>query len=154
MVESERVALVAQWIEHLPPKKGVARSIRAEGAIRAPSTDKRYPGKQARAHSDIIIGFVGMPTLTQILQCLKKHGQRLDSEIAKETGMPLAAVRTGAAGLASTGALIACSLVRFENGKRIEGWVYRMSGYVPPAAPGRKAKTAAAPPRDRKPVQR
>jgi hypothetical protein len=54
------------------------------------------------------------------------------------------------AGLASTGALIACSLVRFENGKRIEGWVYRMSGYVPPAAPGRKAKTATAP---RKPVQ-
>jgi hypothetical protein len=105
---------------------------------------------QDRPKSDIIIGFVGMPTLTQILQCLKKHGQRLDSEIAKETGMPLAAVRTGAAGLASTGALIACSLVRFENGKRIEGWVYRMSGYVPPAAPGRKAKTATAP---RKPVQ-
>ena len=105
---------------------------------------------QARPQSDIIIGLVEMPILTQILQCLKKHGQRLDSEIAKETGMPLAAVRTGAAGLASTGALIACSLVRFENGKRIEGWVYRMSGYVPPAAPGRKAKTAVAP---RKPVQ-
>jgi hypothetical protein len=96
---------------------------------------------------------LGIPTLTQILQCLKKHGQRLDSEIAKETGLPLAAVRTGAAGLASTGALIACSLTRFENGKRIDGWVYRMSGYVPPAAPGRKAKTTAVAPRDRKPIQ-
>ena len=115
-------------------------------AIRA--TTAKWP--QARPQSDIIIVLVEMPILTQILQCLKKHGQRLDSEIAKETGMPLAAVRTGAAGLASTGALIACSLVRFENGKRIEGWVYRMSGYVPPAAPGRKAKTAVAP---RKPVQ-
>ena len=26
------IALVAQWIEHIPPKNGVARSIRAEGA--------------------------------------------------------------------------------------------------------------------------
>jgi len=92
--------------------------------------------------------------LTQVLQYLKKHGQRLDSEIAKEMGMPLATVRQHAAGLTSTGAVIACSLIRFENGKKIEGWVYRVSGYTPPAAPGRKAKTAAAAPRDRKPVQR
>ena len=81
--------------------------------------------------------------MIETLQCLKKHGQRLDSEIAKETGMPLAAVRTGAAGLASTGALIACSLVRFENGKRIDALQCRVSGYIPPQAPGRKAKLPA-----------
>lgn len=89
--------------------------------------------------------------MIEILQCLKKHGQRLDSEIAKETGMPLATVRQGVAGLAASGAIITCSLTRFENGKPIEGWVYRVSGYTPPAAPGRKAKTTVAP---RKPVQR
>jgi len=92
--------------------------------------------------------------VSQILQCLKKHGQRLDSEIAKEIGMPLAAVRQRAAGLASTGQVISCSLTRFENGKAIEGWVYRVSGYTPPAAPGRKAKTTPVAPRDRKPAQR
>src|SRR5882724_3846478 len=27
------LALVAQWIEHLPPKQGVARSIRAGGSL-------------------------------------------------------------------------------------------------------------------------
>ncbi len=81
-----------------------------------------------------------MPALIEILQCLKKHGQRLDSEIAKETGMTLATVRQGVAGLAATGAIITCNLTRFENGKRIEGWLCRVSGYIPPAAPGRKAK--------------
>ena len=42
----------------------------------------------------------------EILQCLKKYGQRLDLEIAKEMNMPLATVRQGLAGLAATGAII------------------------------------------------
>ncbi|MEP7181843.1 MAG: helix-turn-helix domain-containing protein [Betaproteobacteria bacterium] len=78
--------------------------------------------------------------MTEILQCLKKYGQRLDSEIAKETGVPLATVRQRVAGLAATGAVITCNLTRFENGKRTDSWLYRISGYIPPAAPGRKAK--------------
>ena len=83
------------------------------------------------------------PALIQILQCLKKHGQRLDSEIAKEIGVPLAIVRQKAASLAATGAVITCSLTRFENGKRIDSLLYRVSGYIPPAAPGRKPKPVA-----------
>ena len=78
--------------------------------------------------------------MTEILQCLKKYGQRLDLEIAKEMGLPLASVRQQLAGLAATGAIIMCSLTRFENGKRIDAWQCRVSGYVPPLAPGRKAK--------------
>ena len=78
--------------------------------------------------------------MTKILQCLKKHGQRLDSEIAKETGMPLAVVRQHVASLAATGAVIMCSLTRYENGKQIDAWQCRVSGYVPPIGPGRKAK--------------
>jgi len=81
--------------------------------------------------------------MIEILQCLKKYGQRLDSEIATETGVPLATVRQQLAGLAATGAVITCNLTRFENGKRIEAWQCRVSGYVPPLAPGRKAKPAA-----------
>ena len=76
----------------------------------------------------------------KVLECLKEHGQRLDLEIAKETGVPLAIVREELARLAATGEVIMCNLTRFEHGKRIDAWQCRMSGYVPPPAPGRKAK--------------
>ena len=79
----------------------------------------------------------------ETLKCLKKHGQRLDLEIAKEMGLPLATVRQRLAGLAATGAVIVCSVTRFENGKQIDAWQCRVSGYVPPMAPGRKTKAIA-----------
>ena len=78
--------------------------------------------------------------MTDILQCLKKYGQRLDLELAKETGIPLATVRQRLTDLAATGAVIKCNLTRYENGKTIEAWQCRVSGYVPPLAPGRKPK--------------
>ena len=78
--------------------------------------------------------------LVEILDCLKKYGQRLDLEIAKETGVPLEQVRERLAALAATGAVITCSLTRFEKGRRIEAWQCRVAGYVPPPAPGRKAQ--------------
>lgn len=77
--------------------------------------------------------------MVDVLDCLRKHGQRLDLEIAKETGVPLEAVRETLNGLAATGAVILCTLTRFERGKRIDAWQCRISGYVPPLAPGRKA---------------
>jgi predicted ArsR family transcriptional regulator len=79
----------------------------------------------------------------EIMQCLKKYGQRLDLEIAKEMDVPLAMVRQRLSDLAATGAVIMCNLTRFENGKRIDAWQCRVSGYVPPLAPGRKSKPAA-----------
>jgi len=83
--------------------------------------------------------------MTEILECLTKHGQRLDSEIAQEIGVPLAKVRERLARLAATGAIITCNLTRFEkDGRRIEALQCRISGYVPPLAPGRKAKPAAS----------
>ena len=78
--------------------------------------------------------------MIEILQCLKKHGQRLDLEIAQETGLPLATVRRRLVDLAATRAVIMCNLTRFENGRTIEAWQCRISGYAPPVAPGRKAK--------------
>ena len=74
------------------------------------------------------------------LRCLEKYGQRLDLEIAKEMGVPLATVRHQLKNLAASGKVITCSLTRFESGKRIDAWQCRVSGYVPPPAPGRKAK--------------
>lgn len=78
--------------------------------------------------------------MIEILQCLKKHGERFDAEIAEETGIPLAEVREGAAGLAAKGAVIACAVSRFDEGVRTDGWIYRVSGYMPRAAPGRRAQ--------------
>ena len=81
--------------------------------------------------------------MTDILQCLKKHGERLDSQIAEETGIPIGVVRERAADLAAAGALITCAVARFEQGTRLDTWMYRVSGYIPPAAPGRRAKPKA-----------
>lgn len=80
----------------------------------------------------------GVPALIDVLHCLKKHGERLDSEIAEEMGMPLATVRQRLAGLAAAGEVITCTLTRFENGNQIEALLCRVSGYVPRRAPGRK----------------
>ena len=44
----------------------------------------------------------------------------------------------------ASGAVIMCHLTRFEKGERIEAWLCRVSGYVPPAAPGRKGKPATS----------
>jgi hypothetical protein len=81
--------------------------------------------------------------LSEVLQYLTRHGERLDSEIAAETGMPLATVRQRVAGLAAAGEVITCPLTRFENGHRIDAWLCRVSGYIPPSAPGRKPKPKA-----------
>ena len=81
--------------------------------------------------------------MIDILKCLKKYGERLDSEIAAETGMPLETVRQHVAGLQATGDVITCNVTRFNNGQRTDAWLYRVSGYIPPAAPGRKARPAA-----------
>jgi transcription initiation factor IIE alpha subunit len=77
-------------------------------------------------------------SVVEILDCLKKYGQRLDTEIAKEIGVPLEAVRARLTALAATGAVITCNLTRFEKGKRMEALQCRVSGYVPALAPGRK----------------
>ncbi|MEW6133086.1 MAG: transcriptional regulator [Pseudomonadota bacterium] len=74
-----------------------------------------------------------------IIQCLKKHGQLLDSEIASETGIPLDAVRFSLAGLAERGDISSCSITRYNKGIVVEGFLCRISGFVPRPAPGRKS---------------
>lgn len=75
---------------------------------------------------------------TPILQYLKKHGQRLDSEIAAATGIPLSRLRLSLTDLSARGEISRCSVTRFADGKPIEGMLCRISGFVPPSAPGRK----------------
>lgn len=86
----------------------------------------------------------GAAAISEVLACLRKYGQRLDLEIAKEIHLPLAVVRQQLTDLAGTGDVILCSLTRFERGARLDAWQCRVSGYVPPLAPGRKAKPPPA----------
>lgn len=74
-----------------------------------------------------------------VIQYLKKHGQKLDREIAKDTGISLPQVRIAIAELERTKAVSSCTVINFEGGVAIEGLLCRISGYIPPAAPGRKA---------------
>lgn len=82
-------------------------------------------------------GVTKMHTAT-ILQCLKKHGQLLDSEISKVTGISLANVRESLTDLSERGEISRCSITRFNKGKPIEGYLCRIAGYIPPPTPGRK----------------
>lgn len=73
-----------------------------------------------------------------VLEHLKKFGQLLDSEIAIGTGIPLPKVRSALAELVERGEIARCKVTRFTDGKPVEAMLCRISGYVPPAAPGPK----------------
>jgi hypothetical protein len=79
--------------------------------------------------------------MKEILQYLKTQGERLDKDIAKATGISLAAVRLQLAELTARHEVVACQSIRFNKGKRFEGIIYRVAGYSPPASPGRKPKS-------------
>ena len=70
---------------------------------------------------------------------MKKHGQKLDREIAKDTGISLDQVRVTISDLQTIKAVFNCNVINFEDGIAAEGILCRFSGYIPPAAPGRKA---------------
>jgi hypothetical protein len=82
--------------------------------------------------------------LQEILKYLKDRGEQLDSEIATATGIPLESVRRHVSALSARGEVMTCQSIRFNGGKKIEGTLCRIAGYIPPAAPGRKSKAHKA----------
>jgi len=80
--------------------------------------------------------------MNEILKYLKKHGEKLDAEIAEGAGLSLSKTRNYLTELAAKNEVVLCDSIRFEKGKKIEGILCRVSGFVPPAAPGRKAKAS------------
>jgi len=79
-------------------------------------------------------------SIKEILQYLSKHGERIDTEIAVATGMSRSNVRLYLSELASKGEIMTCLSIRYEKGKKIEGISCRLTGFIPPASPGRKSK--------------
>ena len=78
--------------------------------------------------------------MKEIIQYLKKHGERLDTEVAIATGISLTNVRIHLSELTAKGEVVSCHLIKFEKGKKVEGISCRIAGYIPPATPGRKSK--------------
>lgn len=78
--------------------------------------------------------------MQEILKYLKDHGERLDSEIAAETGISLENVCLSLSELSAKGDVIMCRTTRFTDGTKVEGMLCRVAGYIPHAAPGRKPK--------------
>ncbi len=70
-----------------------------------------------------------------ILECLKRHGEQLDWEIAATTGMSLQSVRQAVSHLTASGDVIVCRSIRYKNGKEVEALLCRVSGYIPPPSP-------------------
>ncbi|HEY5141283.1 MAG TPA: hypothetical protein VIJ25_18515 [Methylococcales bacterium] len=81
--------------------------------------------------------------MNEILQYLKKHGEKLDAEIAVGAGHSLSKTRLYLAELAAKGEVVTYHSTRFLEGEKIEGLRCRLSGITPPAAPGRKSKASA-----------
>ena len=73
----------------------------------------------------------------------KNRGEQLDTDIAKATGQSLESVRLNVSKLQAAGEVMVCRSIRFDNGKQKEQLLCRISGYIPPAAPGRKPKAQA-----------
>jgi hypothetical protein len=73
-----------------------------------------------------------------VLTHLKKHGQLLDSEISLATGISVPDVRAAVAALSVRGSVSLCDVTKFEDGQPVERILCRVSGFYPPAAPGRK----------------
>ena len=113
-----------------PPALSSAKSPGEENPVNASSSD------QATA----------TPTdpRADILSYLKKSGQRLDTEIAKEMNLPLATVREQVLELGEAREIMLCWLTRFSGGKPVEGWLCRVSGYSPSGRPRAQGQGAGA----------
>lgn len=73
-----------------------------------------------------------------ILGFLKTHGDGLDIEIANSLQLPRSQVANQILQLSSSGDVICCKVIRYMDGKKIEGVSCRLSGSLPRAAPGPK----------------
>jgi hypothetical protein len=78
--------------------------------------------------------------MNEILQYLKLHGERLDTEIAAATGIPLAQTHRHLAELTSKGEVMSCLSIKFEKGKKIEAISCRLVGFSVKSKPGAKPK--------------
>jgi DNA-binding IclR family transcriptional regulator len=78
--------------------------------------------------------------MNEILQYLKKHGERSDKEIAEALGIPLADLQVQLAELKAKNQVMLCDSTKYVKGKEIKALICRISGYIPPVGPGPKPR--------------
>jgi DNA-binding Lrp family transcriptional regulator len=77
--------------------------------------------------------------MTKILDYLKKHGERSDADIAAATGISLAELQRNLTELKAKNQIMLCESIKYVKGNEVKATLCRVSGYIPPAAPGRKS---------------
>jgi transcription initiation factor IIE alpha subunit len=65
-----------------------------------------------------------------ILKFLKKHGESLDTDIAEAVGISLAKVHVLLSQLSASGQVVSYHSIRLEDGIKIEGMRYRVTGVL------------------------
>ncbi len=78
-----------------------------------------------------------------ILKYMQQSGEQLDAEIAAATRIPLSVVRDHLTTLSARGDVVVCRSTRFTKGKKTEGMLCRIAGFIPAASPGRKSGAKA-----------
>lgn len=78
--------------------------------------------------------------MNEILQYLKLHGERRDTEIAKATGISLDQTHRHLAELTTKGEVMSYLSIKFENGKKIESISCRLVGFSLKSKPGAKPR--------------
>jgi spermidine synthase len=81
--------------------------------------------------------------MQKVLKQVKGRGEQLDVEIAAATRIPLADVRLYLSELSKGGDVIVCHSTRFIKGRKSEGMLCRIAGFIPTASPGRKPGVSA-----------
>jgi hypothetical protein len=76
--------------------------------------------------------------IDDLFDCVKRHGQIIDRQLAKELGLPLDEVRAIVYQLQASNKLYTCDIINFEDGVEVKGLLCRVSCFSPKASPGRK----------------
>lgn len=76
--------------------------------------------------------------IDDLFDCVKRHGQIVDRQIAKELGLSLDEVRSLVHQLQVKNKLYTCDIINFEDGVEVKGLLCRVSCFSPKASPGRK----------------
>lgn len=79
--------------------------------------------------------------IDDLFDYVKRHGQVVDSQIAKELGLSLEEVRALVHELQTRNKLYTCDIINFENGVEVKGLLCRVSCFMPKGSPGRKPAT-------------
>ena len=79
--------------------------------------------------------------IDDLFDCVKKHGQIIDRQLAKELGLSLEEVRALVYQLQASNKLYTCDIITFEDDVELKGLLCRVSCFMPKASPGRKPGT-------------